>query len=464
MTIHWDDITNPLQARHVRQYILKEVASKNPYGDESSAIIMSEPVGQSLAAMAGLFPGESSENEYTSKNIRDVKVFRVKFIKGGNKSRGASEALPDFESLSLTNDLLTTRSKIVNLPICVAMRDHDSIKVGDQIKVRTRKSDLDSDIPSLQMCTMISVEKSSPVLDSGQPKTAIARQYEFLFGGQETILRDLNIGSEERNNAAFTRGTPRITWQQALEISQEPAYLKLGKWVQASEGTYESVIGYRTGWKDPITGKRIDQMTVAEVYTAMHGTVRQLNQASNAVGAYQWVDNRSAPTYSSMIAYFKKVSPEIDFDSLIFNATNQEAFAVYLFFVKRPILGNYLLGEHTNYSEAAQHAAYEWASIPIQYKIQSPMPSCNKTVYRGQSAYESCGGNSSSSRPGHGPDDLVALLKETQKNLAGSGAIQSVITSNNITLAEGTEAFAYANAGQSSDEDDLERLKELGIY
>ena len=461
--IHWDDYSNPLQARQLRQYVLKEAISKNPYAEFQSAIVMSPPKPESYFALTGIVPSnDTEENEPDSSRTRNVHVFRVKFIATDNKRRGASEAIPDFESVAESSDVLMSISKTVNLPLCVSLDGKaQGLKVGDQVKVSTRKSDYDPDVPSLQMCTLEAVEHINLKTADTDSRATIVRNFENIISGLDTTLEQYNIGSEERSNAAVVRNRISLTWNDALRISQSRAYRKLGRWVQSAEGTYESVVGQRTGWVDPVINKRIDQMTVAEVYTAMHSTVRQLRRASNAVGAYQWVDNQYARTFSEMIAYFERVSPEINFQELPFNPRNQEAFGVYLFFVKRPVLGNYLLGAHSNHSDAAQHAAYEWASIPIQYEIPSPGAGCNKTVRKGQSAYEGCGGNSASPRPGHGPDDLVALLKETQSALAGLDSIRTVRENNNLQLADNIrQTPASTGTAQPSEEEDLAALDE----
>ena len=460
--LHWDDYSDPRQARQLRQYVLKEAISKNPYAEFQSAIVMSPPKPESYFALTGIVPNADAEGDIESSRVRNVHVFRVKFIPSDNKRRGASDAIPDFESVATSDDVLVSISKTVNLPLCVSLDGKaQGLKVGDQIKVSTRKSDYDPDVPSLQMCTMETVENVALQSSDASARATIARDFEDIFSGVSTTLELLNIGPGERSNANYTAAKIALTWNDALAISSTSAYRKLGRWVQSAEGTYESVVGQRTGWVDPIINKRIDQMTVEEVYTAMHSTVRQLNQPSNAIGAYQWVDNSKAPTFSEMIAYFTKVSPEMNFREMIFNARNQEAFGVYLFFVKSPILGNYLLGTHSAADEAAQHAAYEWASIPIQYDITSPLDGCNKTVRKGQSAYEGCGGNRSSSRPGHGPADLVALLKETQSALVGLGSIMEIREKNNMQVDDSVKSRpANTAATQASEEEELALLDE----
>ena len=463
-SIHWDDISNPRQARKLREYLIKEVSSRSPYGPVQTAIIMSEPRDESTENLSGFMPaGPAEDNSFSSARIRDAKVFRVKFLKSDNKRKSASEAIPDFEALSLTNDVFIARNKVVNLPICVAIGDlATGLKVGDRIKVQTQQSTVDPDVPSLQFCSMVKLEYSSLMSDDGMQKDTIARKYEFLFEGMQTTLEDMNIGSEERSNAPVVSNRIRISWNEAIEISQIPAFKKLGKWVKAAEGNYESVIGHLTGWTDPTTGKRVDQMTLSEIRTSQNrgGSIDTIpGVTSDAVGAYQWI----GPTFKETVDYFKKTSPGIDFDSITFGGRTQEALAVYLVFVKRPIVGNYLLGAHDNHTEAGQAMAYEWASIPLQYAVKSPLASCNKIVQKGQSAYEGCAGNKSSSRPNHGPDDLVALLKESQQSFLGSSAATGVRLNNDITVV--AEMVPTTDGGYTEEEEEEldEMLAQLGF-
>ena len=52
----------------------------------------------------------------------------------------------------------------------------------------------------------------------------------------------------------------------------------------------------------------------------------------------------------------------------------QDAFGVFLLFVKRPIGRKLPIGEHNDFKEAGQELAKEFASVPIQYsngKVQT---------------------------------------------------------------------------------------------
>ena len=109
--------------------------------------------------------------------------------------------------------------------------------------------------------------------------------------------------------------------------------------------------------------------------------------------------------------------------------------------------------------------AYEWASIPIQYAVRSPLGNCNKVVRRGQSAYEGCAGNRTSSRAGHSPADLVNLLQQTQKSFKRLQPIQNIASDNNIKVLDsiGSSNSMANDSQQVSEEEQLEQLKALGM-
>ena len=90
------------------------------------------------------------------------------------------------------------------------------------------------------------------------------------------------------------------------------------------------------------------------------------------------------------------------------------------------------------------------------------MENCNKTVYRGQSAYEGCGGNSSSSLPGHGPEDLVKLLIEAQASFSNLQAVQEIVAANNIDVVDGISESAVAAVTETTEEEELENLRAQG--
>ena len=188
--IHWDDYSNPLQARNLRQFLLKEAISKNPYAELQSAIVMSIPQSESYFKLTGIIPSnDRKKNEYDSDRVKDVHVFRVKFIATDNKRRGASEAIPDFESVAESSDVLLSISKTVNLPLCISLDEKArGLKVGDQVKVATRKSGYDPDVPSPQMCTLQSIEHITLKTADTDSRATIVRNFENILSGLDTTL------------------------------------------------------------------------------------------------------------------------------------------------------------------------------------------------------------------------------------------------------------------------------------
>ena len=74
---------------------------------------------------------------------------------------------------------------------------------------------------------------------------------------------------------------------------------------------------------------------------------------------------------------------------------------------KRPVLGRYLLGMSNDVCLAAQHAALEWASLPLQYARDN-------WCQRGYSAY--CKGGANATEPlSRSPEEVVQILKTARE-------------------------------------------------
>ena len=239
----------------------------------------------------------------------------------------------------------------------------NDLQEGDVIVVKTLPSDLDEDIPSLQFCEMIRRAKLGFLNANAEEEIkAVQENYGLIFDGATQTLANFQQ-RREKDNSPHTNYPVNITWAQATAIGQTSAYKKLGRWVKGGEGTYESVIGQRTGFRDTTYNppKKITQMTFNEIKIAQApgGSVANLNRTSVAVGAYQWV--QSISFIEAVVEYFKATSPNEDFDNKIFNAQAQEALSTFLFLAKadRLILGNYLLGLHNN---AQKRPANIWHS------------------------------------------------------------------------------------------------------
>ena len=122
---------------------------------------------------------------------------------------------------------------------------------------------------------------------------------------------------------------------------------------------------------------------------------------------------------------------------------------MHLLLVKRPVMGNYILGLHDNYTEAAQQMAYEWASIPIQYAVKSPLASCNKTMQRGQGAYDGCSGNVVSRKKT--PEGVVQILNEARQEALTNPTIKDILRRNGKTATDDGNSYAGNVPSASSD-------------
>ena len=448
--IHWDDFTNPQDARKLEQFKTQQALKKAPYTSEQLAIILGGSNPTSLRELAGVVGGSS---DIADPRNGAAKTFRVKYIQQGTSRQAASACLPDYTSITKTSNVQDSFNKTPLQTYCIAREDLASdLQEGDVIVVKTLPSDVDEDIPSLQFCEMIRrAEIGFLNANAVEEIRAVQENYGLIFDGATQTLANFPTGDIEKDNRPHTAYPVSITWAQATAISQTSAYKKLGRWVKGGEGTYESVIGQTTGFRDTTYSppKKVNEMTFNEIKKAQApgGSIANLKRTSVAVGAYQWIQS----TFIEAVEYFKSTSPNEDLDNKIFNAQAQETLSTFLFFAKsnRLILGNYLLGLHNNSQKAAQYMAYEWASIPIQYSTESPAPGCNKTVYRGQSAYENCFGNKASSRKGHGPEDVIEVVKEAQSQFISLQATQQIVSSS-PTLASAAEAAAAARVASNS--------------
>jgi len=454
-----DVFTDPRSAREMSRGIAKRFQEGAQYEREQVAEIKSVPMPVSMRDLAGLMP--SSDDGYRSSQIRDAKVFKVRFLQQANKRSAASDAIPGTKSLSLSNDIMTTRNKLTNLVECVAFGENATgIKIGDLIDVQTYPSDLDADVPSMQFCKMISLKESKLEFADGAGKSAAQRDYDFLMKGVDTDLSELLLSAGEYSNADIGAGTrkTKLTWEQCLAVSKSAFMKELGKYISSGEGGYDSVYGYSRSsgrvWTHPTTGKRITQMTIAEVAEAQKIILRQ-NGNSSAVGAYQYVMD----TFQSTREYHQKMNPTMVIDDLIFNAETQEAFSMRLFFEKRPVLGSYILGIHDNHTKAAQQMAYEWASVPLQETFTMNREGCRRTNYRGQSAYEGCWNNRVDKNKT--PEQAVAVLMSVRNKAQEFSITKQILDDNNLTATPAAVAVSVAKA--EKEEDDIDALIALGM-
>ena len=189
--------------------------------------------------------------------------------------------------------------------------------------------------------------------------------------------------------------------------------------IASGEGNYNSVNRGRAGdspgdWPKKHLGKSITEMSIKEVrqhqggrnpdcwYNGKKGKANLF-----AVGRYQLIPCTLKYTTASI--------EDLDV-RMVYSPEVQDAFGVFLLFVKRPVVGEYLLGEHDDIKEAGQELAKEFASIPIQYS--------NGRCRRGQSYY--CG-DKAGNKAHIAIEDVNKALKQVRKNLEGhEGIIQQV--------------------------------------
>ena len=161
------------------------------------------------------------------------------------------------------------------------------------------------------------------------------------------------------------------------------------------EGKYTSV---NRGAKFGYGAKNIanlTKMTVAEVYR------RQRNMEFNAAGKFQIVRD----TMPSIIKGMGLTGNEL------FDEAMQERMGVWLAFHKRPQLGAYIKGKHSDRTKAGNEAAREWASLPVL--SASLATKVGKKIYhsrRGATAY-SDGVN----RASHKPEEVERQLDKARE-------------------------------------------------
>ena len=189
--------------------------------------------------------------------------------------------------------------------------------------------------------------------------------------------------------------------------------------IASGEGDYTSVNRGRAGdspgdWAQTNLGKSITEMSIKEVRQHQggrtsdcwyNGTKGKANLF--AVGRYQLIP--------CTLQYATASIEDLDV-LMLYEPDVQDAFGVFLLFVKRPVLGEYLLGEHDNLQEAGQELAKEFASVPIQYS--------NGRCNRGQSYY--CG-DKAGNKSHIAIEDVNKALKQVRNNLDGHTDIQHLI-------------------------------------
>jgi hypothetical protein len=211
--------------------------------------------------------------------------------------------------------------------------------------------------------------------------------------------------------------TLSFTYEELVVLTDD--VMPLLDLIASGEGNYNSVNRGRAGdspgdWAQTNLGKSITEMSIKEVRQHQggrtsdcwyNGTKGKANLF--AVGRYQLIP--------CTLQYATASIDDLDV-RMLYEPEVQDAFGVFLLFVKRPVLGEYLLGEHDNLQEAGQELAKEFASVPIQYS--------NGRCNRGQSYY--CG-DKAGNKSHIAIEDVNKALKQVRNNLDGHTDIQHLI-------------------------------------
>ena len=197
--------------------------------------------------------------------------------------------------------------------------------------------------------------------------------------------------------------------------------------IASGEGNYNSVNRGRAGdspgdWAKKNLGKSVTEMSIKEIRQHQGGKNKDCwyngkKGKANlfAVGRYQLIP--------CTLKYATIGIEDLDVRT-VYEPEVQDAFGVFLLFVKRPIVGEYLLGEHSDFKEAGQELAKEFASVPIQYS--------NGKCKRGQSYY--CGDRAGNKA--HIPlEDIERAMKQVRKNLKDDEKTQRMVE-NKRTLGQ----------------------------
>ena len=240
---------------------------------------------------------------------------------------------------------------------------------------------------------------------------------ELMFaGGVPGLLGHTGKCSEGEGDGGGS-GNVSFTWSQL--VSLRPAFAELLEYIAAHEsrGNYNAVnrgVGGDTpggSKKVPGVGKDLTELTIREVLGYMKGGA---NAAATGVGGKTdkspngSVGFLATGKYQLIPVTLNGAVRSTGVDkSKLYNKETQEVFGVYLLLKKRPVLGRYLLGMSNDVCLAAQKAALEWASLPLQYARDN---GCQ----RGYSAY--CKGGANATEPlSRSPDEVVQILKQARE-------------------------------------------------
>lgn len=463
----WDIFTNPLEAKKLKDRSITSALDDAEYSERQYAEVYTRPVPLNSEDATALLTGTRSRGDIGTdptiqqKHVKGTFAFRIKMLPPPGRTLAADDGLCDATTLNRATSPAETARRLAVLPMAMSRADYIGKipKPGDIVIVNCPKSDFKGAV-SCQNCEFISIwsGESTPNDLYGPATDNLSGKLEGLFaGGNQPSPQAPSTDETEASTATTTAieatagGAPDskvITSKETHPYNSDPIKLKWGQakllyqalpamfsWIASYEGDYNSVVwwkktGHKNQWDctrtalctgEPDDPKKIlTQYTLGEVIDDVQPNLLKKNKGpagnmpiGTAVGAYQLV---KATGMKEAIRFIKNNHTENewkDIQNLKFEKETQDALAVYLFFCKRPVLGNYVLGFHDNYSYAAQEMAYEWASVPIQFEGGNADEGCK----RGSSAY--CNGVNKSDpkkTPQHPVDFMfayrVAVLKK----------------------------------------------------
>jgi len=231
-------------------------------------------------------------------------------------------------------------------------------------------------------------------------------------------------------------GSVRFTYNE-LKILRPPLQ-ELLEYIAAHEsrGNYNAVnrgVGGDTrGGSKPLIGKELTELTIGELLSYMKGGSRAAETGVGgktekhpngtvgflATGKYQMIPVTLRSSISSA-----GVS-----EGELYNVETQETLGVYLLLKKRPKLGKYLLGISNDECGAAQSAALEWASLPLQYARSN---GCQ----RGYSAY-CVGGANATGKLSRSPEEVISVLRSARSKVLQNSSSRQLIASKGYEIQE----------------------------
>jgi len=260
---------------------------------------------------------------------------------------------------------------------------------------------------------LVDGDKSKYIMMNGYEEEQANAELMFA-GGAPGLLGQSGECSEGQGDGGG-KGSVSFSWAQLIAL--RPAFAELLEYIAAHEsnGNYNAVnrgVGGDTpGGSKKIVGKDLTEMTIGEVLGYMKGGP---NAAATGVGGKTdkspngSVGFLATGKYQLIPVTLRSAVSSTGVDKTkLYNKETQEVFGVYLLLKKRPILGRYLLGMSNDVCLAAQKAALEWASLPLQYARDN---GCQ----RGYSAY--CKGGANATEPlSRSPDEVVQILKKARE-------------------------------------------------